>query len=115
MELSTKLRDVNDLTTFLLLWKSHQSIMQSETEDIKYVDAYAFPEQPRLAFCDSEEKDALLARHFWLSIHLRPFTESRLVSSDIRQRTMKASIKSQEDQRIISDNQFHKRKHDFGR
>ncbi|CAI9717346.1 Hypothetical predicted protein [Octopus vulgaris] len=111
MKLSTKPRDANDLTTFLLLWKPHQSTMPSGTSEVRYVDTYDLPDQPQIAFCDSDEKDTLLARHFWLSVHLRPFFESRLVASDIGQRTKKASLKSQDEFLLKGDNVPHEIQH----
>eukprot|EP00106_Octopus_bimaculoides_P000306 XP_014767748.1 PREDICTED: UPF0722 protein C11orf88 homolog [Octopus bimaculoides] len=85
--------------------------MPSGTSDVKYVDAYSLPGKPHIAFCDSDDKDILLARHFWLSVHLRPFVESRLVSSDIRQRTIKASLKSQDDYLLRVDHESHALEH----
>ena len=43
-------------------------------------------QQDRLAFTGSSEEDIAYARTFWQSLHLLPPMESRLVSSDIKQR-----------------------------
>lgn len=44
-------------------------------------------------FCGSTAQDAALARHFWMSVQLQPHIESRLVSSDIKQRLRTSSVK----------------------
>lgn len=44
-------------------------------------------------FCGSAPQDAALARHFWMSVQLQPHIESRLVSSDIKQRLRTSSVK----------------------
>ena len=48
----------------------------------------------RTVFTGTSEEDTANLKIFWKSIHLNPTIESRLVSSDVRQRLQQAPAKS---------------------
>ncbi|GAB1607408.1 hypothetical protein Ahia01_001024300 [Argonauta hians] len=58
------------------------------------MDMATHPNKPRLAFCGSSKEDTNIASYFWKTLHMTPVMESRLVSSDIRQRLIKSDKES---------------------
>ena len=59
------------------------------------------PSTEKTTFCDSSEEDIAYAKTFWQSVQLLPPMESRLVSSDIKQRLKVAPPGSQRESRIL--------------
>lgn len=63
---------------------------------IKMAVAIDLTKQPeRIEFSGSSNEDISYAKTFWQSIQLQPPMESRLVSSDIKQRLKKAPVGAQ--------------------
>ncbi|XP_014776685.1 cilia- and flagella-associated protein HOATZ isoform X2 [Octopus bimaculoides] len=60
--------------------------MSVGTTTAKFLDTRSLTNNQNTVFCDSDQPDVILARHFWLSVKLQPYIESCLVSNDIKQR-----------------------------
>ncbi|XP_029636214.1 protein Hoatz homolog [Octopus sinensis] len=67
--------------------------MSVGTTTVKFLDTRFLTSNKNTVFCDSDEHDAILARHFWLSVKLQPYIESCLVSNDIKQRLITTESK----------------------